>query len=162
MNLAMARNSTSIADLVSSIPAFSRGDLIERWCECYGNPPPKTISTRLLVFAIAYAMQVEHHGGLSKQTQKQLLQLAGSTGALHEPQPSGTSSPSARRKRSARPGATPRQGTRFVREWNGKSHVVEVLDNGFAWQGRNYRSLSAIATSITGSRWSGPRFFGLT
>ena len=57
--------------------------------------------------------------------------------------------------------ARPRRGTRLVREWNGKSHVVEVVDKGFAWQGQTYRSLSAIASLITGTRWSGPRFFGI-
>ena len=161
MNLAMARNSTSIADLVSSIPAFSRGDLIERWCECYGNPPPKTISTRLLVFAVAYATQVECNGGLSRRCQKELLRLAGLAGA-HLESPSTKYGPaSTHSKTPTRPRAKPRLGTRFIREWNGKSHVVEVLDEGFAWQGKTYNSLSAIATSITGSRWSGPRFFGL-
>jgi hypothetical protein len=50
---------------------------------------------------------------------------------------------------------------RLVREGNGKSHMVEVVEAGFAWQGKTYRSLSAIATLITGTRWSGPRFFGL-
>ncbi|MBI2719075.1 MAG: DUF2924 domain-containing protein [Rhizobiales bacterium] len=162
MNLAATRNSTSIADLVNSVPALSRRDLIERWSEHYGNPPAKSISTRLLVFAVAYALQVERYGRLSRRPQKELLRLAGSAGALHESQPPGDSLVSARRKRSARPRATSRQGTRFVRQWNGKSHVVEVVDKGFAWQGKTYRSLSAIATSITGNRWSGPRFFGLT
>ena len=161
MTPAASKSQASITDRVNSIPALSRGDLIERWSGHYGSPPPKSISTRLLVFAIAYALQVERHGGLSSRSQKELLRSAGSAAALHESQPSRSSSTSDRRKRSARPGATPRQGTRFVRQWNGKSHVVEVVDKGFAWQGKTYRSLSAIATSITGNRWSGPRFFGL-
>ena len=151
----------NIADLVNSVPALSRGDLIERWYEHYGNPPPKTISTRLLVYAAAYAVQVERHGGLSKRSQKELLRLAGSAAALSESQPSGATSPSGRRNSVARTGAMPRQCTRFIRQWNGKSHVVEVVDKGFAWQGKTYRSLSAIATCITWNRWSGPRFFGL-
>jgi hypothetical protein len=53
-------------------------------------------------------------------------------------------------------------GARLVREWNGVSHVVEVIENGFVWNGCRHRSLSAIARAITGARWSGPRFFGLT
>jgi hypothetical protein len=52
-------------------------------------------------------------------------------------------------------------GTRLVREWRGRTHEVLVLDDGFAWQGRHYRSLSAIARKITGTAWSGPLFFGL-
>lgn len=162
MEHTMARSPGSIIGLVNCIPALSRGDLIARWCEHYGSLPPKAISTRLLVYAVAYFVQVERHGGLSNQSQRELLRLAGSARAQHESQRSGSSSISARRNRSARPGAAPRQGTRFVREWNGKSHVVEVVEKGFVWQGKTYRSLSAIACSITGNRWSGPRFFGLT
>lgn len=52
-------------------------------------------------------------------------------------------------------------GTRLVREWNGSTHVVEVTERGFVWNGQAYRSLSAVARAITGARWSGPRFFGL-
>lgn len=52
-------------------------------------------------------------------------------------------------------------GSRLAREWNGKTHVVDVTDDGFFYAGKTYRSLSAIARAITGARWSGPRFFGL-
>jgi hypothetical protein len=56
----------------------------------------------------------------------------------------------------------PSPGARLLREWNGKTHVVDVLPDGrFAWRGQTYRSLSVIARAITGTRWSGPRFFGL-
>ena len=156
------RNSTSITDLISGIPALSRGDLIERWSEHYGSVPSKSISTRLLAYAVAYATQVEHHGGLSTRSKRELMRLAGAVGALHECQPSGDNPVSTRRKKSGGPGNALRRGTRLVREWNGKSHVVEVVATGFVWQGKSYRSLSAIATCITGNRWSGPRFFGLT
>ena len=54
-----------------------------------------------------------------------------------------------------------RPGTRLVREWNGRTHVVDVSEDGFAFDGKTYRSLSAIAKRITGAHWSGPRFFGL-
>lgn len=57
--------------------------------------------------------------------------------------------------------ARPAAGTRLVREWNGRTHVVEVTQDGFVMDGKNYRSLSAIAKRITGAHWSGPRFFGL-
>jgi hypothetical protein len=55
----------------------------------------------------------------------------------------------------------PRPGTRLVREWNGRSHFVDVSEDGFVFDGKTYRSLSAIAKRITGAHWSGPRFFGL-
>ena len=58
------------------------------------------------------------------------------------------------------PGLQP--GARLVREWNGSTHMVEVVDGGFVWNGERHRSLSVIARTITGDRWSGPRFFGLS
>ena len=63
--------------------------------------------------------------------------------------------------KQSRPGATCQSGTRLVREWQGETYEVSVLEKGYQWQGRHYRSLSRIAREITGARWSGPRFFGL-
>ncbi len=60
------------------------------------------------------------------------------------------------------PGCPPKPGTRFVREWNGQTLVVTMTDTGYEYNGRAYRSLSEIAREVTGTRWSGPRFFGLT
>jgi len=152
---------SSLTDLLNSIPAVARGELTARWSEHYGSPPPKGISTRLLAYAIAYAIQVKLHGGLSKTTQKTLLRLAAPARARGKSLQEGRSV-SARKDQSLRPRTMPRQGTRFVREWNGRTHIVEVADKGFIWQGKVYRSLSVIASTITGARWSGPRFFGLT
>ena len=59
-------------------------------------------------------------------------------------------------------GAGPACGGRLLREWNGVTHIVEVEEGGYRWNGETYRSLSAVARAITGTRWSGPRFFGLT
>ena len=147
-----------IGDLVNSIPALTRGDLLAHWQRYYGTLPHKLISTRLLVRAVTYATQTEHRGGISKRTRSELMQLAAAAGVQAEVTArAGHQSTALRAGRQARP----RRGTRFVREWNGRSHVVEVVENGFAWQGQTYRSLSAIASLITGTRWSGPRFFGI-
>jgi Protein of unknown function (DUF2924) len=59
------------------------------------------------------------------------------------------------------PAIRPKAGTRIVREWQGRLHEVSVLENGFEYGGRTYRSLSEIAREITGTRWSGPAFFGM-
>ena len=151
----------SLADLVNSIPALPRGDLIAHWEQYHGTQPHKLISTRLLVMAVAYAVQVVHRGGMAKRTRKELLRLAEAAGVPAKAMSAnGHLRPTATKPRSGF-NARPRPGTRFVREWNGKSHVVEVVDKGFAWQGKTYRSLSAIAGMITGTRWSGPRFFGV-
>lgn len=152
----LAKNSSDMADVVEGIMALPRAELIAMWPEHYGDPPPKAISTRLLVCSIAYAVQAETFGGLSKRSQKQLVSLANLAKPTHGPQISKG------RAASSRMGITPSQGTKFVRDWNGRSHVVEVMESGFLWQGKIHRSLTAIAFSITGSRWSGPRFFGVT
>jgi len=147
-------------DLVNSISALRRGDLLARWEQIYGTLPHKMISTKLLVRAVAYAAQAEQLGGLSKRTRKELLRLTGGGSLPSDEKPRDGDHSPAERSRPRRT-ALPRLGTRFVREWNGKSHVVEVVEQGFVWQGKTYRSLSAIASRITGTRWSGPRFFGI-
>ena len=157
-----AKNAARLTDLLNSIPALSRGDLITRWCQHYGGAPPKAISTRLLTYAVAYAIQVELYGGLSKRSRKELLRWTTPTRGTSESSQERSGPIYTQRNGSARPRSAPSQGTRFVREWNGRTHIVEVADKGFVWQGKTYRSLSVIASTITGSRWSGPRFFGLT
>ena len=155
------KDGNGTVDDMGAIPALSRGDLLIQWGMLFGTPPHKMISTRLLVRAVAHAAQVEQYGGLSKRKQKELSQFAtAKDGATAQPGRSGQASVAARIHFSG--SKPPRAGARLIREWNGKSHVVEVLDKGFAWHGKTYRSLSAIATSITGCRWSGPRFFGLS
>ena len=123
----------------------SREQLIERWSAAYGRPPPKGVSRRLLERATAYEMQVDVYGGLKPQIRRQLLSCVAGEEQKRPTTCSRTLSP----------------GTRLVREWNGRSHTVEVVDEGFVWNGEAHRSLSAVAHAITGARWSGPRFFGL-
>lgn len=127
----------------------SRGDLIDAWIKAYGGPPPKGLSTRLLLYACHYNRQVKEYGGIRKSTLRQL--------GRYVPAPSGTATIDTRAPVALKPGT----GSRLVREWRGKTHMVDIVENGFVYQGKSYRSLSAIARTITGARWSGPRFFGL-
>jgi Protein of unknown function (DUF2924). len=106
------------------------------------------MSRRLLELAAAYEAQARIHGGLKPAVRRRLLQAA---------QPAGL--PDAKPRRLA-PG-TLLPGSRLVREWHGRSHTVEVTEDGFLYEGHRYRSLSSIARRITGVRWSGRRFFGL-
>ena len=101
----------------------------------------------LLLRAVAYWMQEVALGGLRPARQRQLREVAQQLNESQE-----------RRIRS-RPELKP--GTRLVREWQGQTYDVLVLDDGFSWQGTSYRSLSALARKITGTAWSGPLFFGL-
>jgi hypothetical protein len=113
----------------------------------YRSDPPKGISRPLLTRAIAYEMQAKRYGGLKPAIDRRLQMIAnGPADVDHD---------------SRKVSPTLQPGARLIREWNGVSHVIEVIEGGFIWNGDRHRSLSAIARAITGARWSGPRFFGL-
>jgi hypothetical protein len=119
------------------------------WNKIYGQAPPKGLSSRLLALAVQYHTLVARFGGLKPSTRKRLQSW--SDGA--------TSSADQRPAPRARSTAT--AGTRLVRQWQGKAHIVDVGADGIQYQGRTYLSLTAVAKAITGVHWSGPRFFGL-
>lgn len=122
-------------------------DLRAEWTRVYERPAPRRISKDLLIRGIAYRVQEQMYGGLKPATVKKLKEIAA---ALKE----GRDLPEFH-KRELHPGA------RLIREWAGKTHIVEVIPNGFAWSGRTYRSLTQITHLITGAHRSGPRFFGM-
>jgi hypothetical protein len=119
------------------IAAMNINELGSLWREREGREPPSGFSKDLLARALAYSIQEEQLGGLSPDLKKLL----------------------------ANPDAEPprriKAGSVIVREYAGARHEVFVVEGGFSWQGRVYPSLSAIAKEITGTRWNGPRFFGL-
>ena len=126
---------------LTDLPDLDHAALSETWRDIMGQPPPKRLSAPLMRRFLAHQVQVERNRGLTKRAENQLKAMAG---------------------RNARPKAKGIQpGGRLIREWNGRLHEIEVLEKGFSWNGDTYRSLSAIAQAITGTRWSGPRFFGL-
>jgi hypothetical protein len=127
-----------------------RAELIELWEAAYRRPPPKGISRRLLEYAAAYHIQAQRYGGLKPSTRRKLLQIAQQHRASKE---SGQPVPKKRARLAP--------GTRLIRDWHGRTHTVDVLDGGFRYDDRTYKSLSEIARLITGAHWSGPRFFGL-
>jgi hypothetical protein len=96
---------------------------------------------------IAYRLQAECPGDLDRDTRRFLNKVATGTGGNKPPAPG--------HRRHAL-----QLGTVLVREWDGQSQRVTVLENGFVWNGTTYRSLTEVAFAITGTRWSGPRFFG--
>lgn len=126
---------------ISDIAACPREVLLEQWDQLFDRPLPRRTSTPFLRRVIAFELQARARGGLSSATTRKLDAIARSKG------------------RASSPSLV--TGGRLVREWNGTRHVVEVKDDGFYWRGARHRSLSAIAKSITGAHWSGPRFFGL-
>ena len=133
---------------IEELATLPRIELVERWVALYIAPPPKGLGRHLLVYAIGYEMQVKRYGGLKTASARRLQKLS-------DPAANGGQSIT-----STPPNLQP--GTRLVREWNGHTYVVDVVDGGFLWKGNRHRSFSAIARAITGARWSGPRFFGVT
>ena len=125
-------------------------NLRARWRTLFRRKAPEHLPRHLLFRILAYRLQGERLGDLDQETVRLLDRIASGNG--------GNGSRSVR-KQSGRDRLQP--GSMLVREWNGARQRVEVLDKGFAWNGRTYQSLSAIAFAITGTRWSGPRFFGL-
>jgi len=146
----MNRDSQSKIDQeIGRVADLSGAELATNWRKMFKAPPPKGIKRGLLERAHAYRLQVRAFGGLKPATRKTLLVRAG----IHETP--GSVSSRQRRVLTLKP------GLRLIREWNSTVHRVDVIEGGFLWDGRTWKSLSAVAEAITGARWSGPRFFGL-
>ncbi len=127
---------------IADLAAMGRLDLVTLWQQLFDQPAPAMLSQPFLRRFIAFEMQSRRHGGLPRQIKATLEKV------------------SEKKPRSTWPALKP--GGRLLREWNGVTHVVDVTEDGFTWNGQSFRSLSAIAQEITGAHWSGPRFFGLT
>ena len=147
----MARdNGTGSEPLYAEIDALQSEttfQLRERWKALYGTEPPPRASRDLLTRAVAYRLQERVLGGLSASTRRLLEQIANNAAARR---PTRTTP-----QRKLHPGAI------LLRHWGGVQHQVTVLQSGVQFRGKQYRSLSQVARIITGSRWSGPLFFGL-
>ena len=148
---------------VTALEDLTRAQLVERWQKAHGCPPPKGIKRNLLLHSAAWHLQAKRLGGLkddAKRTLRRLMKAGSPANAV-----SGSAAAVDASKHKSKPVTYLRgrlsPGVRLVREWNGRMHVVEVVENGFLHDGKTYRSLSAIARRITGTHWSGPRFFGL-
>lgn len=123
-----------------------------RWRSVTGREAPPHLSRQLLFAMLAYRIQAEALGDLDPETLR-LLQKIGASGS--DDDVGALTDAFEQRRRSLLP------GTILTREFNGETHRVMVVKNGFAWNGRTYSSLSTIAHAITGTKWNGPRFFAL-
>lgn len=132
---------------ITELPTLPQDRLKALWREYFGVEPP-AYRKGFLVRGLAHRIQELTFGGLSPAHQARLEAMIEDEGA-----------PSNGRKRVN--GERFLLGTRLVREWKGIAHEVTVIEGGFEYQGRRYRSLSAAARAITGTRWNGPLFFGL-
>ena len=128
--------------VISDLAQMDRLALGQLWLQLIGGAVPPHMSQIIQRRFLAYAIQIRAHGDVSASVANRFDRVV-----------SGDSRP-----------VTPalRPGGRLLRQWNGTTHVVDVVEGGFLWNGSQHPSLSAIARAITGTRWSGPRFFGLT
>lgn len=139
--------SPDIATALAALETRNSQELRQEWRHLYGAEPPKRLSRDLILRAIAHRLQERAHGGLDAVTRRRLNAL---TEELKTKGPSQFDA-----------AAILKPGTRLVREWHGHTHSVMVLESGFEYQAQRYRSLTRIASLITGVHWSGPAFFGL-
>lgn len=126
---------------VAQLATLDRAALARLWSDVLGGPVPPKMSQILQRRFLAHALQVRHSGDLPTAAAARLDRVAVGT------------------ERAAMPTLQP--GGRLLRQWNGITHVVDVAKDGYLWNGGRHKSLSSIARAITGTRWSGPRFFGL-
>jgi len=137
--------SNDLAQQIEDLRRMSREQLKDRWRDLYRSAPPAAFTPDLLARGIAWRVQERELGGLPPKA----CQMLGGSGEAAPP----------RRRASARVSLRP--GNRLVRRWRGRTYVVEVTDAGLLYEEERYSSLSVIASKITGTRWSGPKFFGL-
>ena len=174
------RGKPDIAEEVAALSDLSREDLLQHWRKIYGVLPPKGVRQELLVRAATWHHQAKRLGGLSAEKRRllrsaisrvesemlardkravvdldQQRKMVVDDEGFADRSSSISVAPPPRQRRRLTPGA------RLMREWNGKTHVVDVIEGGYVFEAKVYPSLTAIAGRITGAHWSGPRFFGL-
>ena len=142
-----ASSEDAVAVKLQALAAMNYDTLGDEWRRLYRAHPPKRVSRDLLMLGVAWKLQERAYGGLGAATKRQLANLANTM------EQDGDLA----RCRVVRL----KPGAKLMREWRGETHTVIVLEDGFEWQGKRWRSLSVIAREITESHWSGPRFFGL-
>ena len=146
-----SRSAASTADTVAArLQALEQMDnaaLRAEWRRLYRAQPPKRVARDLLRLGVAWKIQAQAYGGLGAATKRRLAELAKTLERNGD----------VTRNRITRL----KPGAKLIREWRGETHTVSIIEDGFEWNGRPWRSLSAIAREITGVHWSGPRFFGL-
>ena len=131
-----------IGEELKRLPDLDRSGLAERWVSFFGQAPPLRTSRSLMLGAVAYKMQERAFGGLKPSTRRMLQEPEGARVVAG---PSRKVSP----------------GTVLLRDWQGVTHQVLVIEDGFVYRAKRYRSLTEVAFVITGNHWSGPRFFGI-
>ena len=132
---------SKLDDRLAALVTMSPAQLRDAWGEAYDGAAP-ALPPDLLRLGVGYRLQEKKHGGLPKAIEAQLLAPEGTVPARA-------------------PAPELRLGSQLVREWNGRTIIVMVIEGGFLFEGATHASLSSIAKAVTGAHWSGPRFFGI-
>ena len=132
---------------INDLTNLGNDALCSLWVTLFNNPPPARARKSLLIDCLAYRIQEQAHGGLALSTRTRLKKLAADVMEGKKP--------------AVLFQTVIKPGTRLIRSWGGQTHEVYVVDDGFTYREQRFTNLSEIARTITGSRWSGPRFFGL-
>jgi hypothetical protein len=140
-----APTQSATSALIRDLPKLPKSRLVELWKDNFGKEPGR-IRPELMLPILAYRIQERAYGGLSPKTSERSQVIATSL------RPQSRSRDEARQRFKS--------GTKLIREWRGKTHEVTLNDDGYHYLGKTYKSLSPIACEITGTRWSGPAFFG--
>ena len=138
----------TVLSRLAALKTLSVKELKAEWEKLIGTAAPNN-SRAFLELRIAYRIQELSHGGPDRETRRMLDLLADEVEGHN------------RRKHQIADPRNPVVGTKLIREWDGVEHTIIVLKDGFDWKGRRFKSLSAVAREITGTRWNGYRFFGL-
>jgi hypothetical protein len=141
------RAARELGKRLAALAELDYGELRVEWRRLYRAHPPKKMSRDLLELGVAWKLQEKALGGVGASVRRRLADLA---------QTMATRGDLVKAR-----AVTLRPGARLVRQWHGETHEIVVLEDGYRWRGEHWRSLSAIARAITGTQWSGPRFFGL-
>jgi hypothetical protein len=144
MGAPSAKEKASLAERVAALPGMTTLELKAMWRELFDAEPRQT-KRQFLFNSVSYRVQELAHGGIKPAIRAKLDAMADAL------------DPKAPKQRVDRPVV----GTQLIREWKGVEQSVTVVANGFEWQGRRFKSLSATARAITGTQWNGPVFFGL-
>jgi hypothetical protein len=147
------RNRNSVLRQLAALQKMSTEELKEKWRDLYGSEPP-SFRKSFIQKRLAYRIQELFYGGVSDGAKEKLSEFS-----VNDPMANIT-----RRKKALTNAVVSGKllpGTRLLREWNGKEYEVIAKDKGFEYDGREFRSLSAVATEITGTKWNGKLFFGL-
>jgi hypothetical protein len=131
--------------ILEQLPTMKRAELLKLWRNLFDRTPGPALRRETLIPILAYRIQEQVFGGLRESTARKLRELA---------------EESAAGEMAVRNSLRPKVGIRYVREYNGKLHEVMVLEAGYEYENKTYRSLSEVARTITGTKWSGPAFFG--